>query len=162
MIDIDDLAVAFGTGPRAVHAVDGVSFRVARGESFGLVGESGSGKSTVLRALAGLIEQATGELRIDGQPLGLKRPRSFRKYVSGFYMIAFLDQQPSVYRQKVACPPRCVRKFECFSVLILDIGKDRRRSGDQLQLVPYGPAYCPISVKCVPPQFICIIFRVVW
>ena len=39
---------------RVLHAVQDVSFSIARGSSFGLVGESGSGKSTVARMIAGL------------------------------------------------------------------------------------------------------------
>ena len=57
MIRADNLNVVFGHGKKAFHAVRDVSFSVGRGQSFGLVGESGSGKTTVLRALAGLLER---------------------------------------------------------------------------------------------------------
>jgi peptide/nickel transport system ATP-binding protein len=49
-----------------VRAVDGVSFRVRRGEAYGLVGESGCGKSTVARAVLRLIEPDAGIVRFDG------------------------------------------------------------------------------------------------
>ncbi len=52
---IDDLYVTFETDGGTVHAVDGVSFSLRRGEIFGLVGESGCGKSATLRSLIGLL-----------------------------------------------------------------------------------------------------------
>jgi ABC-type dipeptide/oligopeptide/nickel transport system ATPase subunit len=51
----------------ATTVVDGVSFSVATGESFGIVGESGSGKSTLLRVIAGLHEEWSGTLRLEGR-----------------------------------------------------------------------------------------------
>ena len=54
-------------GPRRhVHAVDGIDFTIARGETVGVVGESGCGKSTMARLIARLIEPDGGEVRFDG------------------------------------------------------------------------------------------------
>ena len=50
-----------------LHAVDGVSFEIARGQTLALVGESGCGKSTVARLLVGLYEPTRGGFEFDGQ-----------------------------------------------------------------------------------------------
>src|SRR5713101_7860723 len=71
----------FGVGGEVVKAVDGVSFNIRRGETFGLVGESGCGKSTTGRCILRLIESTSGEVRFDGRDLltlssdGLRRLR---------------------------------------------------------------------------------------
>ena len=67
MITLADVTIAYGRGPRAVVAVHDFTLAVPEGEAVGLVGESGSGKSTVLRAVAGLIPYAGGEITLAGQ-----------------------------------------------------------------------------------------------
>jgi oligopeptide/dipeptide ABC transporter ATP-binding protein len=53
----------------AVHAVDGVTFDVRRGETFGIVGESGCGKSTTARLLMRLLQPTSGSVRFDGREI---------------------------------------------------------------------------------------------
>jgi oligopeptide/dipeptide ABC transporter ATP-binding protein len=53
----------------AVHAVDGISFDVRRGETFGIVGESGCGKSTTARLLMRLLQPTSGSVRFDGREI---------------------------------------------------------------------------------------------
>ena len=76
-VELDKVEVTYDE----FRALKGVSLSVAPGESFGLVGESGSGKSTILRAIAGLAPVTSGEVRIDGKPLGRTRDKAFYRRV---------------------------------------------------------------------------------
>ncbi len=52
-----------------VHAVNGVSFKIARGEIMALVGESGCGKSTVAKTIARIYQPTGGEIHVEGQDI---------------------------------------------------------------------------------------------
>ncbi len=86
LLDVQDLKVHFpvrkGFFQRVVdqvRAVDGVSFKVYRGQTLGLVGESGCGKTTTGRALLRLIEPTSGDVFYDGVNLLELEPNALRK-----------------------------------------------------------------------------------
>nr|WP_289039457.1 oligopeptide/dipeptide ABC transporter ATP-binding protein [uncultured Allobacillus sp.] len=68
ILEVKNLKKHFGVGRgQTLKAVDGISFDVHRGETFGLVGESGCGKSTAGRTLLTLYEKTDGEVLYDGE-----------------------------------------------------------------------------------------------
>src|ERR687895_1405769 len=73
LLEVKDLRVHFPTPDGVVKAVDGLSFKVHRGETFGIVGESGSGKSVTCLTALGLtnLERAkvSGEVQFKGRDL---------------------------------------------------------------------------------------------
>jgi peptide/nickel transport system ATP-binding protein/oligopeptide transport system ATP-binding protein len=70
LLELDDVRTYFGRGlSRRVHAVDGVSLAVGRGETLGLVGESGCGKTTLGRTVMQLERATSGRIMFEGQDL---------------------------------------------------------------------------------------------
>ena len=104
MITARNLHVRFGD----VHAVRGVSFAVAPGETYGLVGESGSGKSTVLRALSGLNPDWTGKVEIDGAAMLPRRGRDFFRRVQMVFQDPYGSLHPRQTVDRILSEPLLV------------------------------------------------------
>ncbi|WP_374442002.1 ABC transporter ATP-binding protein [Stella sp.] len=80
-----------------VRAVDGVSFEIRRGETFGLVGESGCGKTTIARTLLKLVEPTAGTIHVDGEDVTrlAGRPlRRFRRRVQAIFQDPYSSLNP--------------------------------------------------------------------
>jgi len=84
-----------GGEDQVVHAIDGVSFDVAKGEIFGLAGESGSGKTTVLRSVLMLIPPTSGSIMYQGTDLAKLSRNEMKKYRTKIQVV-FQDPYESV------------------------------------------------------------------
>jgi ABC-2 type transport system ATP-binding protein len=84
-ISVRDFVMRFGDR----NVVDGLTFDIAPGETFGLLGSNGSGKTTTIRALLGITAPTTGTLTIDGEP--------YRPATGG---IGYLPEERGLYRKE--------------------------------------------------------------
>ncbi|MFF2199520.1 dipeptide ABC transporter ATP-binding protein [Streptomyces sp. NPDC058145] len=96
LVEVTDLTVEFGS----LRAVDGLSFRLARGEALALVGESGSGKSTVAGALLGLHRgtgaRVGGSVRVAGTDVRQASDEELRRLRGAKAAMVFQDPLSSL------------------------------------------------------------------
>jgi len=97
ILQVRDLHVRFVSRDRTVHAVNGVSFDLAKGEVLGILGESGSGKSVTLRAIQKLLPPRRtvlgGEILLDGEDV-LRMPEKRLSRMRGAE-VAMIFQEPA-------------------------------------------------------------------
>ena len=112
MIEVRDLTVEFGTGEGHLRAVDRAGFSVGDGEVYGLVGESGCGKSTILRALAGLNDDWSGTVAIDGTAMAADRPKAFYKKVQMVFQDPYGSLHPRMTVNSILMEPIIVHQLQ--------------------------------------------------
>lgn len=97
LVEVRDLHKIFplAHGHAFVHAVNGISFDIERGETVGLVGESGSGKTTAGRLLVDLLKPTFGTITFNGEVTGNLSKREFRRLRSRIQMV-FQDPSESL------------------------------------------------------------------
>lgn len=88
ILQVENLVVEYPAGRnRIVHAVSGVSFTIAQGETFGLVGESGCGKSSVAQTIMQLPTPTSGKVLLNGEDLTKVDRVRLRKLRKKFQMV---------------------------------------------------------------------------
>jgi len=149
-----------------VHAVDGVSFAIAAGETLGLVGESGCGKSTVARTVLRLLEPSAGSIALNGADithLGKREMRPHRREMQIIFQDPFAALNPRMSAGDIVAEPlrvhgigdareRDARVAELFEQVGLSPGQRRRFphefSGGQRQRI------CIARALALAPQLI--------
>jgi oligopeptide/dipeptide ABC transporter ATP-binding protein len=145
LVRVDDVIKYFpiktgklvGGGKEYVHAVDGVSLEVRRGETLGLVGETGCGKSTLARCITRLYDITSGSITFDGADISKLSRRSLRPFRREMQMI-FQDPYGSLN------PRRRVGSIigDPFSIHGVSDGDARKRQVQELmELVGLNPEH---------------------
>jgi peptide/nickel transport system ATP-binding protein len=120
-----------------LRAVDGVSFDIARGETFALVGESGSGKTTVARMVVGLLPPSSGDVVIDGvsmsDPKQAQARQKLRKRIQMIFQDPYASLNPRMRVEAIVAEP--IRAFD----LIQGDREIRNRVSELLALVGLHP-----------------------
>lgn len=100
LLEITDLVTHFATPKGDVHAVDGVSLTVERGETLGVVGESGSGKTVLSRSAMGLLSGRKviqkGSVKLSGHELRSLEPAQLRRLWGTEMAMVFQDPMTSL------------------------------------------------------------------
>jgi peptide/nickel transport system ATP-binding protein len=120
-----------------LKAVDGVTFDIAKGETFALVGESGSGKTTVARMVVGLLPPTSGEVVIDGvsmsDPKQMQARRQLRRRIQMIFQDPYASLNPRFRVDAIIAEP--IRAFD----LVQGERDIKARVGELLGLVGLHP-----------------------
>ncbi|MGD0850251.1 ABC transporter ATP-binding protein [Bradyrhizobium sp.] len=120
-----------------LKAVDGVTFDIAKGETFALVGESGSGKTTVARMVVGLLPPSSGEVIIDGVSMSdasqSQARQQLRRRIQMIFQDPYASLNPRLRVDAIIAEP--IRAFD----LIQGERHIQARVGELLSLVGLHP-----------------------
>lgn len=124
-LSVEQLRVSL-QGEEILH---GLSLRAERGAFVSLLGESGCGKSTLLKSIAGLIEAASGEIRLDGRSLLTVSPEKRGTVI--------------VFQDLRLFPHMTVEKNIAFPMELRGLSREQRKKEaerllDEVQLTGYG------------------------
>ena len=108
MVEVDNLSTYFKVGRRQyLKAVDNISFKIFKGETFGLVGESGCGKTTAGRTILRLYEPTSGTIYYDGKNLSLLNSKAemtaFRKSAQMIFQDPYASLDPRMTVDDIIC-----------------------------------------------------------
>ena len=126
LLELDDLRVYFPVRKgliferkiAEVKAVDGVSFSIRHGETFGLVGESGCGKTTIGRAILKLLEPTDGVIRFEGTDTALfdaTETAGFRRRVQAIFQDPYGSLNPRMTVAEIIAEPLIVHRSQASS-----------------------------------------------
>ncbi|MCR8644784.1 ATP-binding cassette domain-containing protein [Paenibacillus sp. N1-5-1-14] len=97
LVEVNELHKHFKMGKGLIHkAVNGLTFDIYKGETFGLVGESGCGKSTTGRTMIGLYEATQGSIKYGGVDMKQWEKRSQRQQMNRMMQMIFQDPYSSL------------------------------------------------------------------
>lgn len=96
LLQVKNLEVTFGTRSHPFHAVNGVSFDIYEGETFGLVGESGSGKTTIGRSIIRINPVSGGEILYKGDTISGKISKERDRRLTREIQMIFQDPMASL------------------------------------------------------------------
>ncbi|MBB5161208.1 ABC transporter ATP-binding protein [Mycobacterium sp. AZCC_0083] len=128
-IEVTDLSKIYG----GIPAVDGISFRVRRGQTFSLVGESGSGKSTTARVITGVTPATSGRVDVLGTDiteLSGRAYRPLRRHIQVVYQNPYSSFDPRFDVFDVVEEP--LRSFQPTSLLPGSGRRRRRENADRV------------------------------
>lgn len=113
ILEVKDLKKYFKTPRGTLHAVDGVSFHIRRGETLGVVGESGCGKSTLGRTVIHLLERTSGQIIFDGADISdVTKPqlKALRRDVQMIFQDPFSSLNPRMSVSQIIAEPLIIYK----------------------------------------------------
>ena len=103
LLEVDGLKQYFPISKAfTTKAVDGISFKIYEGETYGLVGESGSGKSTTGRSIIRLYDPTDGKIIFDGKDISGKMDKETEKYLRTNMQMIFQDPMACLNPRKKA------------------------------------------------------------
>ncbi len=114
ILQVRDLNKHFKTKKGILHAVDGVTFDLKRGETLGVVGESGCGKSTLGRTILRLLEPTSGEVLFEGKDItkfNAQQLREFRKEMQMIFQDPFSSLDPRKTVSQIISEPIILHKL---------------------------------------------------
>ncbi len=114
ILEVKNLSRYFKTRSGMLHAVDGVSFTLKKGETLGVVGESGCGKSTLGRAILRLIEPTSGSVIYDGidiSKLSKEEMRRMRKDMQIIFQDPYSSLDPRKTVSQIIAEPLKTHKI---------------------------------------------------